>query len=176
MTPRHRRDIHDAMVRFADGDREAFRGVFDGLWPVLVSFTRGMHLDEAEAEDAAQRALLRVFSRIVDLDRTRDGVTWAVTLAAYEVLTSRKQRMRRREAPVEAVAEVSDSVAGPEDLAIADELRRAVHAAIGELDDRDRAALAEVLEDAGLTPGETARKRRYRALERLRAVWRRAYG
>jgi RNA polymerase sigma factor (sigma-70 family) len=176
MTPWHRREIHDAMVRFADGDREAFRAVFDGLWSVLVSFTRGMQLDEAEAEDAAQRALLKVFARIADLDRTRDGVTWAVTLAAYEVLTSRKQRTRRRETPVDAVGDVSDGATGPEERAIAEELRRALHAAIGELDARDRAALAEVLEDAGLTPGETARKRRYRALERLRAVWRRAYG
>ncbi len=82
MTPRRRQEIHEAMVRFADGERDAFRAVFDGLWPALVAFARGMGLDDAEAEDAAQRALLKVFSRIADLDRTRDGVTWAVTLAA----------------------------------------------------------------------------------------------
>lgn len=176
MTPRHRREIHAAMVRFADGEREAFRAVFDGLWPVLVTFTRGMQLDEAEAEDAAQRALLKVFARISDLDRGRDGVTWAVTLAAYEVLTSRKQQARRREAPVEAVADISDERPGPEEDAAAAQLRGAMRAAVGELDERDRAALAEILENLDLTTGETARKRRFRAIERLRAVWRRAYG
>lgn len=176
MNDAHRRQIHAAMVRFADGDRGAFRAVFDGLWPALVAFTRGMQLDDAEAEDAAQRALLTVCSRIADLDRERDGVAWAVTLAAYEVLTARKQAVRRRAAPVSAADAIADARSGPEDDLIAQDLRRAVHEAIGALDERDRAALAEVLADASQTPGETARKRRYRAMERLRALWRRAYG
>ncbi len=175
MTPARRREIHAAMVRFADGERDAFRAVFDGLWPVLLAFARGMHLDEVEAEDAAQRALLKVFDRIADLDRGRDGVTWAVTLTAFEVLTSRKRLSRRREAPVEPLDDVPGGLA-PEDELIAEDLRRAVREAIGELDERDRAALAEILENAGLTGGETARKRRYRAMERLRVAWRRIHG
>jgi RNA polymerase sigma factor (sigma-70 family) len=163
------------MVRFADGERDAFRAVFDGLWPVLLAFARGMGLDEAEAEDAAQRALLKAFSRIADLDRDRDGVTWAVTIAGYEVLTSRKQRTRRREAAAE-VSDVGDERPDPEQLAVTDDLRRAVRHAVGELDERDQLALAELLDDVGITPGETARKRRFRALQRLRDLWRRAYG
>src|SRR2546430_146863 len=91
-----RRVIHAAMVRFADGDRTAFRDVFDALWPAMLGLAmRG--LPRADAEDAAQRAILKVFDRIVDLDRTRDGVAWAMTIAAYEVMTSRQQQRRRRE-------------------------------------------------------------------------------
>ncbi len=175
MTPGRRREIHDAMVRFADGERDAFRAVFDGLWPVLLAFARGMHLDEVDAEDAAQRALLKVFDRIADLDRARDGVTWALTVTAYEVLTIRKQRVRRREESGDLPVHLAAGT-DPEEALIAEDLRRALRAVVGELEERDRAALAEVLEETGITPGETARKRRFRAMERLRAAWRRVHG
>jgi RNA polymerase sigma factor (sigma-70 family) len=176
MIESRRRELHLAMVRFSDGDRGAFRAVFDGLWPVLLAFTRGMRLGPADAEDAAQRALLLVFSRIADLDPERDGVAWALTLASYEVLTLRKQQTRRREAPVMALADTRDARPGPEEATIADDLRRCLRVAIGELHEADRVALDELLADAELDPSERGRKRRYRASERLRAWWRRVHG
>jgi RNA polymerase sigma factor (sigma-70 family) len=176
MNAGQRRCVHQAMVRFSDGDRDAFRAVFDGLWPVLLSFARGMGLPQPDAEDAAQKALLRVFAQIADLDPGRDGVAWALTLASYEVLTIRKQRTRRREAAGEETAEIGDERAGPEELAVAAQLQGRVHEAIGALDQRDQAALAEILADGDVSRGETARKRRYRALERLRAWWGRVHG
>jgi RNA polymerase sigma factor (sigma-70 family) len=176
MNAGQRREVHQAMVRFSDGDRDAFRAVFDGLWPALLSFARGMGLSEPDAEDAAQKALLRVFDQIADLDPGRDGVAWALTLTAYEVLTIRKQRSRRREAAGEALAAIRDERADPEALTLQVELHRRVHEAVGALEERDRAALALVLADAEPSLGETARKRRYRAIERLRAWWGRAHG
>lgn len=171
-----RRDLHLAMVRFSDGDRTAFHTVFDGLWPILFAFTRGMRLGSADAEDAAQRALLLVFSRIADLDPERDGVAWALTLAAYEVLTIRKQQARRRETPAEALTETRDARPGPEEATIAEDLRRCLREAVGELKEADRVALEELLADAELDPSERGRKRRYRASERLRTWWRRVHG
>jgi DNA-directed RNA polymerase specialized sigma24 family protein len=97
MTPARRREVNAAMIRFADGDRAAFRVVFDALWPVLLAFTSRVLPVRADAEDAAQRALLKLFDRIADLDRDRDGVAWAITIASYEVLTIRRTRGRRRE-------------------------------------------------------------------------------
>lgn len=164
------------MIRFSDGDRDAFRAVFDGLWPALLSLARGMGLPPPDAEDAAQKALLRVFAQIADLDPDRDGVAWALTLLSYEVLTLRKQRLRRREAASEELAEARDERAGPEDLAQRAELYRQLREAVGALEERDQQALACVLADTEPSPGETARKRRYRALERLRAWWWRSHG
>jgi RNA polymerase sigma factor (sigma-70 family) len=164
------------MVRFSDGDREAFRAVFDGLWPPLLSLARGMGLPLPDAEDAAQKALLRVFAQIADLDPQRDGVAWAMTLAAYEVLTLRKQRSRRREDAGEVLEGARDERVGPEELTQRAELQRHLRDAIGALQDKDQQALAEVLADGEPCSGETARKRRYRALERLRAWWWRTHG
>jgi RNA polymerase sigma factor (sigma-70 family) len=175
MTPARRREIHDVMVRFADGDRAAFRELFDALWPVLLSFTSRTLPIRADAEDAAQRALLKIFDRIVDLDRARDGVAWAITIAAYEVMTLRRQHQRRREQAADVLVAVADGQPSPIDHVVREELRAAVRAAIGELPALDQAALAEVLDD-DVTSGETARKRRFRAFERLRALWRKAHG
>jgi RNA polymerase sigma factor (sigma-70 family) len=175
MTPARRREIHAAMVCFADGDRAAFRHVFDALWSVLLSFTSRTLVNRADAEDAAQRALIKVFDRIADLDRARDGVAWAITIAAYEVMTVRRRHTRRKEEPVEALRAVAEVAPSPAEHAIRAELCAAVREAIGELPARDQAALAELL-DGLTTPGETERKRRFRALERLRAIWRKTHG
>lgn len=121
-----------------------------------------------------------LFDRIVDLDRARDGVAWAATIAGYEVLTTRRAVQRRREEHGELVAHrvvaIADTAALPDERYAAHELADAVRAAVGELGPRDQEALAELL--AGGTParGETPRKRRFRAIERLRAAWRRRHG
>jgi RNA polymerase sigma-70 factor (ECF subfamily) len=175
MTPARRREIHAAMVRFADGDRAAFREVFDALWPVLLSFTSRTLAARADAEDAAQRALLKVFDRIIDLDRSRDGVAWAITIAAYEVMTVRRELLRRREQSADALVAVADGQPSPAEHVVREDLHAAVREAIGELPARDQAALAELLDDT-VSSGETERKRRFRAIERLRALWRKVHG
>src|SRR3954468_13749759 len=138
-----RRQLQAWMVRFADGDRAAFQPLFDALWPVLLGFARRALDHTADAEDAAQQAMLKIFSRISDFDRARDGLGWALGIAGYEVLTVRKQRARRREAGAAALAGLRQDGAGAEERAIAEELAVAVRGLLGELPARDRAALAQ---------------------------------
>ena len=163
------------MVRFADGDRAAFRTVFDGLWPVLIAFTSRILAVRADAEDAAQRALLKVFSRIADLDRSRDGVAWAVAIAAFEVMTIRRQRARRCEQSADVLVSAADGGALPDEQLARAELGAAVHSAVGELSARDQLALSAVLDEVAAA-GETQRKRRLRAVQRLRALWSKIHG
>lgn len=164
------------MVQFADGERAAFQPLFDALWPVLLAFTSRALPQTADGEDAAQQAMLKVFSRIADFDRGRDGVSWALGIAGYEVMTARKQRARRREAGVAALERAEHEGANVEERALADELRRSVLEIVGELAERDRAALAYAFAGEPPPTDETSRKRRFRAIERLRAAWRRANG
>lgn len=164
------------MVQFADGDRSAFQPLFDALWPILLSFASRTLQPLADAEDAAQQAMLKIFSRIADFDRARDGVSWALGIAGYEVMTLRKRRARRREAGQPSLDRLQQEGAGVEEVAITDQLRQAVLDLVGELAAPDRAALAYALTGEPAPADETSRKRRFRALERLRAAWRRAHG
>jgi len=173
MNAAERTRLHAAMVRFADGDRAAFREVFDGLWPMCLALATRSLAQRADAEDVAQRAILKVFDRIVDLDRERDGVAWAMTITAFDVLTMRKQRVRRRERAADHDRE--DERPSASEQFVEHELSAQVRALIGDMSDRDREALDAML--SGRPPrGETERKRRFRAIERLRAAWRKAHG
>jgi RNA polymerase sigma-70 factor (ECF subfamily) len=178
MDTTRRKAIHDAMVRLADGDRSAFDALLDELWPVILAFVRRGVGQDADAEDVAQEVFVRICARIADFDRSRDGLSWAFGIASYEVMTWRRRAQRRREARDDDALEAErDGAASQEELLLATELGRAFEQAVGALTDDDRRALGlacgEAPQDVG---GATLRKRRQRALDRLRAIWRAIHG
>jgi RNA polymerase sigma-70 factor (ECF subfamily) len=138
MTSDHRRALNAAMVRFADGNRDAFREVFGALWPVVLAFCTGLLPSRADAEDAAQRALIKVFAQIADMDRNRDGVAWAKTIAAYEVMTARRTSTRRREKIGDMPVAIPDPEPVPDELLAQAQVRFAVRQTIRELPPRDQ--------------------------------------
>jgi RNA polymerase sigma factor (sigma-70 family) len=176
MDERQRRQLNDAIVRLALGDREAFTVVFDGLWPPLVAFIDRAMPGYPDREDLAQRALLNVFARISEFDVTRDGVAWVFGIASYEVKTLRRQLQRRRESAGadSAARELADDPArSPEEIAIRRDLHTALTEALGELTPAERDVLMgeeEQRVEAGVS-ASAWRKRRQRALDRLRAIW-----
>lgn len=176
MNAARRQAIHEAMVRLSDGDRTAFDVLLDELWPVVLSFAergvgRGM-----DAEDVAQEAFYKVCARIADFDRDRDAVSWVFGIASYEIMSLRRKQKRRRELFDEAlVAEQLDGAALQEEQLIARELTLAFQEAVGVLTEEDRLALGLVAGTAN-ADGATLRKRKQRALDRLRGIWRQIYG
>jgi len=177
MDPHHRRQIHEAMVRLAEGDRSAFAFVFDELWPPILRFVERALPGRAEAEDVAQQALVKLFARIAEFDTGRDGVAWAFGIVSYEVKTLRRQEQRRREVRYDAGADrIADRSQSPELRAIQDDLARALEAALGELAPADRALLVDgEVAMPGAPSATTLRKRRQRAIERLRSAWRKRH-
>jgi RNA polymerase sigma-70 factor (ECF subfamily) len=100
---------------------------------------------------------------------------WALAIAAWECRTLRQKRARRRETPEEVAAEPAD--ASGEETLLRRDLERAVRTALGELSELDQDALiATFWEQSGSATGATLRKRRERALDRLRQAFRSLYG
>jgi RNA polymerase sigma factor (sigma-70 family) len=172
MNVSQRRRVHEAMVQLAEGRRAAFDVVFTGLWPDLLSFVRRAMSGDPDADDLAQQTLLKIFFRISEFDTSRDGVAWAFGIAIYEVRTLRRKNQRRKEVVVDAVLPAIDRGPSPETLLIEAELRQALSDALGELTESDRAVLLPGDDGSVNVAPATWRKRRQRALERLRAVWR----
>ena len=172
MNERERRQVNDAMVRLANGDRSAFDAVFGGLWAPLSDYVRRALNRHPDAEDLVQQTLLKVFSRISEFDPSRDGVSWAFGIATNEIRTRRKKVQRRREASIEDVA-FADSRPSQEATLIESDLQEALVAVMGQLRQSDRDIL---LAGAGPSSAEVSpaalRKRRQRALDRLRSLWR----
>ncbi|MBX7083175.1 MAG: sigma-70 family RNA polymerase sigma factor [Nannocystaceae bacterium] len=173
MDPAERRAISTWMARLADGDREAFTPLFERLWPVVRSFTARALGHDADADDVAQRAMVSLFARASAYDTHRDGLAWALGIAAWECRTLRRRQQRRRELPQDAAASVRDD-ATPEHALLEAELAAAFCAITGSLDAEDRRALG--LEPDGGPASPALRKRKQRALLRLRAVWSRMHG
>ena len=173
MEDRERAELRRLMGRLADGDRTAFAAAFALLWPRLRAFA-GRYVGGPDGEDAAQAALLRVFSRAGEYDKERDALAWALGIAAWECRTLRRKRERRREQSGPSV-QFADATATPEEAAVENDLRAAVDAVAGALRPLDLETLRAAArgERSG---GATFRKRLERALARFRHAWRAKHG
>lgn len=177
MDAARRKIIHQAMVRLSDGDRASLEVLIDELWPVVLAFAERGVSPAADAEDVAQEAFFKICTRIIDFDRERDGLSWAFGIASYEIMTHRRRFQRRREIFHEAaVLAQRDESASQEDTLLAKEIADAFEQAVGSLTAEDRVSLGL----QGGLPADVAeatlRKRKQRAVDRLRGIWRNIYG
>lgn len=110
-------------------------------------------------------------------DRSRDGLSWAFGIAHYEVMSQRRRLRRRREISDESLGPRRDDQAHPEEHVIERQLLATLSNILGELTPEDQLALGLVASPhAESSSGPALRKRKQRALERLRDVWRGLYG
>ena len=133
--------------------------------------------DPSEAEDAAQRALLKLFSHASRFDPEREALPWILTFVINECRTVRA-RWRRR--PVQSLVSEPTAEPGaeahPEAYLVRADLAEALQEVVGTLTPADRIALGlDDGTDETLGPA-TRRKRKQRALVRLRSAWRRIHG
>ena len=141
----------------------------------MLRLCSAMLKNEADAADATQQALEKVLTRCSEYDRRRPALPWALAIAAWECRTLMRKRSRRRELPEEQAPEAL-ATGSEEDLAQRQLMGAAIDA-LGELSAEDREALiATFWEEAASVSGATLRKRRERALKRLRDTFKRLYG
>jgi RNA polymerase sigma-70 factor (ECF subfamily) len=165
------------LARLADGDRSVSSELFRVLWPPVRRLTGSMLQHDADADDAAQDAMVTIFARVADYDRTRAGAPWALAIAGYACRTVRQKRVRRREDRDDVIADVPAASAPDQELEQQQVLAAAV-AALDALSETDRETLLATYweEHQASATGPTLRKRRERALDRLRSLFRRVYG
>jgi RNA polymerase sigma-70 factor, ECF subfamily len=169
-------ELDALMARLAEGDRAPFAAVFELIWGPVHRFCSGLLKNEADAADAAQEAMQKVLERASEYDRTRPAMPWVLSIAGWECRTIARKRSRRRETP-----EIPDETGGihaEEDLVKRD-LGAAAIAALGQLSELDRQSLVTAFWEESMTSnttGSTFRKRKERALNRLRETFRRLYG
>lgn len=166
--------LDDDLKRLADGDRAPFTRVFQTLWPVLARYCERALGDAAEGEDAAQQAIEKIFTQLDRYDPERSAWAWALAIAAWECRTLRRKRQRRRAAPLEAAGERGDEAPSPEEAVSRADLIRALREVVATLGEGDRTTLELAFSDA-LEGGATFRKRKQRALARLREAFRRIH-
>jgi RNA polymerase sigma-70 factor (ECF subfamily) len=175
MEPAARQQLTALMARLADGDRSAFDTVYADLWPIVSAFC-ARALPAADAEDAAQQALLKVFDQAATFERERDALTWSLSIAAWEIRTIRKRQARSKTSTLEEHP-LPSIVDDPEELTAERQIVEAARQVLGQLSELDQQTLLATFneESTGAVASATFRKRRERALLRLREAWSRIY-
>jgi RNA polymerase sigma-70 factor (ECF subfamily) len=168
-------ELNALMARLAEGDRSVFGVVFSRLWPPTLRLCLSLLKHEADAADAAQEAMHKLLERASDYDPKRPALPWALAIAGWECRTLERKRGRRREVPEQDVAEPASS--DGEAAFVQGNLSQAALTALGALSEADRETLiATFWDEAASVSGATLRKRRERAVDRLRRTFRRLYG
>lgn len=167
------------LTRLADGDRSVFPEVFSALWPLLRGFAGRVLRDAADAEDAAQSALLKIFAHASRFDGRGDALSWVLAIAANECRALRRGRRSGGREPESVLRGMAGACPDPEEQALAQSMEAELRQALSELRPEDRETLEAVLDGrrprAAIDPA-TFRKRVQRAILRLRAAWRSRHG
>lgn len=176
MEREQRERLQQLMVGLADGDRSAFDSIYATLWPLLHRFANRVLGGAPDAEDAAQVALMKVFSSATAFDSERDALSWILGITAYECKTFRQKHRRRREDAATNEVAVASGL-DPEEQAIMSNLEAAALEVLGTLRPSDIETLRAVMEDRRPdVSAPTFRKRAERAITRLRVAWRSRHG
>ncbi len=143
------------------------------MWPLVRDLCARLLSGRSEAEDAAQRALVKLFANASNFDSERDVLSWAFAIAGWECRTLRRSRRSTEALPVGLAGGGS-----PEETVMQRELEVEAARLIGELSPIDREALLEAFGPDPSAAMESAafRKRKERALRRLRLAWRSRHG
>ena len=160
------------MSRVSQGDRDAFDPLFAALYPRALRLAR-TRLDAADAADAAQVILMKMFSRASEFEAGRPVLPWFYAIAANELHTVNRRLAARRVRHAAVDHAVRTPAAGdPERSLLDQELRSCVARAIDALDD-DSAEAIRCLLDGEAPPHLSSaafRKRVSRAYARLRLL------
>ncbi len=144
------------LARFAAGDQGAARILTDQLLPGVLRQAWRILGDEAEAEDVAQDAMLKLWHQAGDWRAGEARIsTWLYRVTRN--LCIDRIRKRRPTAPIEDVAEPPDPVPSVLERLASSEQARALVRAIAGLPERQRQALVLRHFEGMSNPGVGAR-------------------
>lgn len=170
----------DELVTAArDGDRRSMERLLTLHRPRVVVICRRMLRDSADADDAAQEALVAIVRGMSRFDGRSSFATWSHRIATNVCLDELRRRGRRPVVEPGEFDRVDGGHPDPADTAAAGDDRRRLAAALDSLPEefrlpvvlRDIADLdyAAIAEELGVPPG-TVRSRISRGRARLAAV------
>lgn len=166
-------ELDGLFARVADGDRAAFGPVFGALYPRVHAVCARITGNAADADDAAQATMVKLFEQSHRYEPGRSALGWALALAVWEARTvSRSNQRRSARSSSELALERLEDLGRPADDLLADhELEQLLEGAIADLSPTQQAAVQATLRGyipADATGAAALRKQRQRALVQLR--------
>jgi RNA polymerase sigma factor (sigma-70 family) len=128
--------LSDLVGAAREGSEDALGRIVTELSPLLWQVARSTGLDSGDAEDVLQTIWMRLVAHLNDIHDSTALTAWLVTTTRREAWRVRAATRKRQSADRELLDELPDQRPGSEDLVIADDQRRALWQAIGQLSQR----------------------------------------
>jgi RNA polymerase sigma-70 factor, ECF subfamily len=148
--------VEDLIVRCKQGDKGAFRQLFQKHRSDVARLVFRMLGPKADLEDIIQEVFLQVFRSLGDFRGDARFTTWLHRLTVNVVLMHRRAARSRPHFTDEVPADTEASTANPDEDAIRRERIRAFYAILEQLPDKKRTVFI-LHEIEGLTPLEIAK-------------------
>ena len=132
-----------ALGRAGQGDRSAFRTVYEATSAKLFGVTLRILSDRQLAEDVLQDTYLTVWRKAASFDPSRASpITWLVTIARNRAIDRlRSGATTRRSTPIDEAFDIADDGPSPaQSLETGDDVRR-LNDCLGQLDERTGGAI-----------------------------------
>ncbi|MGZ4411195.1 MAG: RNA polymerase sigma factor [Gaiellaceae bacterium] len=171
----------ELVLRAQRGDEHAFESLVRAHWETAFRLAYLITRNDADAEDAAQEALLKGWRALGRFRSSEPLRPWLLRIVANEARNKRRSSGRRAQLVLRAqAAQVSgDAASSPEDLTMAADERGRLLSELEALPEQARLVLAcrylldlsetETAAALSVRPG-TVKSRTARALERLREI------
>jgi RNA polymerase sigma-70 factor (ECF subfamily) len=130
------------MGRVARGDQQALRRLMDRHMARTIRLAERITGNSLDGDEIAQEAFMRVWRHAGSFDRHRARFTTWLYRIAVNLALDRKRR--RPMLPIETAVAVPDGSVGADEALIAREKHRLAEAALAQLPERQRAAIALV--------------------------------
>lgn len=179
VSPIERANLSQYLIRLADGDRKAFDPIFEATWPMVHNFALKLSSNSVEADDIAQTALSKVFSRATEFRRDGDALSWILGITAFECKTARKKVSRRKENfdQDNFLQDKADESENAEEKLIVLNLDEAIQEVLKGLSEQDQETIRIAIHELERPniPSATFRKRLERAFGKLKDTWKDQY-
>lgn len=134
------------ITRARAGDQDAFVRLIETYQAAVFNLAYRMLGDAAEAEDAAQEAFLRAYTRLSSYDTQRPFKTWLFAITSHHCLDRLRRRRPTRlslDQPLAAddTAKLAEPTPGPEERAMRSEREAALQKHLARLSPEDRAVI-----------------------------------
>lgn len=138
-----REQLAEALVRAGQGDRSAFRRVYDATSAKLFGVCLRILGDRQTAEDVLQDAYVTIWNKASSFDSGRASpITWLATIARNRSIDRlRSAAVRPAGRPLDEAAEIRDETPTADALLEAGQEAQRLHGCLNELEDRARAAI-----------------------------------
>ena len=132
----------ELIARARAGDESAFTVLVEAYQSAIYNLCYRMLGDAAEAEDAAQEAFLRAYSRLSSYDTSRPFKTWLFSIASHHSIDRLRKRrliwLSIEDEPLAPHPALREQTPGPEEMSMRREQTEVIQKYLAKLAPDDR--------------------------------------